>query len=75
MAYMTKNDTFKTTILSASLCDYSGAYILVQGRITVVGPRANSAAIAKGINNKEVAFKRCGPFIKVHKQNKYGRSI
>ena len=28
---------FKTTMLKSSLCDYSDAYILVHGRITITG--------------------------------------
>ena len=28
---------FKTTILRSSLCDYSDAYILVKGKITITG--------------------------------------
>ena len=35
---------FKTTILTSSLCDYSDAYILVKGRITITGAGADAAA-------------------------------
>ena len=36
--YNTNSDIrFKTTMLKSSLCDYSDAYILVQGRITITG--------------------------------------
>ena len=28
---------FKTTMLKSSLCDYSDAYILVKGKITITG--------------------------------------
>ena len=36
--YNTNNDIrFKTTILKSSLCDYSDAYIVVDGRITITG--------------------------------------
>ena len=38
--------------LESSLCDYSDAYILVTGNITVAGGNAN----------KKVAFKNCAPF-------------
>ena len=31
---------FKTTVLKSSLCDYSDAYILVKGTITIVGEGA-----------------------------------
>ena len=51
-------------MLNASLCDYSDAYILVEGRITVVGQGADDAAIAADRSNKEVVFKSCAPFIK-----------
>ena len=50
---------FKTTMLKSSLCDYSGAYILVKGTITV----NNTAAGAAVYNaNKKVIFKSCAPF-------------
>ena len=29
--------TFKTTMLKSSLCDYSDAYVLVKGTITIAG--------------------------------------
>ena len=51
--YNKKNLKFKTTVLHASLCD---AYILVEGRITIVGQAANDAAIAADSNNKEFVF-------------------
>ena len=34
---------FKTEILKLSLCDYSDAYILVKGPITIVGKGADTA--------------------------------
>ena len=34
----------KTTMLKSSLCDYSDAYILVKGTITINGARADAAA-------------------------------
>ena len=40
-------------------CDYSGAYIVVKGIITV--PNTGTAADAND-RNKEVAFKNCAPF-------------
>ena len=45
---------FLTSSLESSLCDYSDAYILVEGNIAVVG--AN--------NNTKIAFKNCAPFRK-----------
>ena len=36
--YSTNSDIrFKTTMLKSSLCDYSDAYILVKGRVTIIG--------------------------------------
>ena len=45
---------FLTNSLELSLCDYSDAYILVTGNITVSG----------GDDNIKVAFKSCAPFEK-----------
>ena len=51
---------FKTTMLKSSLCDYSDAYILVKGTITVNNTPAADAA-ANNID-KKVIFKNCAPF-------------
>ena len=51
-------------MLKANLCDYSDAYILVKETTTVVGQRANDAAIAADRNNNEVIFKNCTLFSK-----------
>ena len=51
---------FKTTILKSSLCDYSDAYILVKGTITVNNTAAAGAAANN--TNKKVIFKNCAPF-------------
>ena len=46
--YNANSDTeFKTTMLKSSLCDYSDAYILVQGTVTV----PNTAAADTNANN------------------------
>ena len=45
---------FLTSSLESSLCDYSDAYILVTGNITVTDVNANT----------KVAFKNCAPFRK-----------
>ena len=52
---------FKTTMLKPSLCDYSDAYILDKGTITV----NNTAAADADANNtnKKVTFKNCASFI------------
>ena len=51
---------FKTTMLKSCLCDYSDAYILVKGTISV----NNTAAAGAAVNNddKKVIFKNCAPF-------------
>ena len=54
---------FKTTMLKSSLCDYSDAYILVKGRITIAGEGDNAAARHLDERDKGVAFKNCAPFI------------
>ena len=50
---------FKTTMLKSSLCDYSDAYILVKGAITVNNTAAQGAA---NNTNKKVIFTNCAPF-------------
>ena len=51
---------FKTSMLKSSFCDYSDAYILVKGTITV----NNTAAACADANNtnKKVILKNCAPF-------------
>ena len=49
---------FLTSSLESSLCDYSDAYILVKGDITVTGGKANT----------KVAFKNCTPFQECRKE-------
>ena len=51
---------FKTTMLKSSLCDYSDAYILVKGTVTI----NNTVAAGADANNtnKKVIFKNCAPF-------------
>ena len=51
---------FKTTMLKSSLCDYSDAYILFKGTLSVNNTAAQGAA-AKN-TNKKVIFKNCAPF-------------
>ena len=53
---------FKTTMLKSSLCDYSDAYILVKGKITITGRGADAAARQADERDKGVAFKNCEPF-------------
>ena len=54
---------FKTTMLKSSLCDYSDAYILVKGTITITGAGADAAARQADERDKGVIFKNCAPFI------------
>ena len=51
---------FKTTMLKSSLCDYSDAYILVKGTITINNTAAAGAAANN--TNKKAIFKNCAPF-------------
>ena len=53
---------FKTTMLKSSLCDYSDAYILVKGKITIAGAGADAAARQADERDKVVIFKNCAPF-------------
>ena len=50
---------FKTSMLRSSLCDYSDAYILLKGNITV---NNTAAGAATNNTNKKVIFKNCAPF-------------
>ena len=54
-----KSIRFKTPMLRSNLCDYSDAYILVKGTITVTAPGANN-----GANN--IRDKRNSPLILKH---------
>ena len=45
---------FETKFIKSNLCDYSDAYILVTGDITV----------RNGSENRKIAFKNCAPFTK-----------
>ena len=44
------------------MCDYSDAYILVKGKITITGAGADAAARNADERDKDVAFKNCAPF-------------
>ena len=56
-----KQIRFKTAMLRSSLCDYSDAYILVKGNITINNTAVAAAAAAKN-TNKKVIFKNCAAF-------------
>ena len=55
-----KQIRFKAAMLRSSLCDYSDAYVLVKGNITVNNTAADGAAANN--TNKKVIFKNCAPF-------------
>ena len=55
-----KQIKFKTSMLRSSLCDYSDAYILVKGNISV-NNNAGAGAAANNTNKKAI-FKNCAPF-------------
>ena len=57
-----KNIRFKTAMLRSSLCDFSDAYIVVKGNITVNNTAAQDANANN--TNKKVIFKNCAPFTK-----------
>ena len=59
-----KSIRFKTPMLSSNLCDYSDAYILVKGTITVTSPGANSNANnIRDKRNKPLILKNNAPFV------------
>ena len=60
---------FKTTMLKSSLCDYSDAYILVKGTITIHGRGADAAARQADERDKGVAFKNYAPFTNCISEN------
>ena len=53
---------FKTSMFRSRLCDYSDAYILVSGTITITGAGADDAATQLDERYKGVIFKNCAPF-------------
>ena len=55
-----KQINFKTSMKRSSLCDYSVAYILLKGNITVNNTADDGAA--ENYTNKKVIFKNCAPF-------------
>ena len=55
-----KQIKFKTSMLRSSLCDYSDAYIVAKGNITVNNTAAEGASANN--TNKKVIFKNCAPF-------------
>ena len=59
-----KSIRFKTPMLRSSLCDYSDAYILVKGTITVTAPGAkNGANNIRDKRNIPLILKNNAPFV------------
>ena len=53
---------FKTSLIRSNLSDYSDAYTLVSGTITIDGEGDNDATKRADERNKGVIFKNCAPF-------------
>ena len=63
---------FKTIILKSSLCDYSDAYILVKGSITITGDGVDDTAKRADEIKKDVILKNCPPFTEcISKKNNF----
>ena len=59
-----KSIRFKTPMLRSSLCDYSDAYILVNGTITVTAPGVNNNATnIRDKRNRPLILKNNAPFV------------
>ena len=59
-----KSIRFKTPMLRSNLCDYSDAYILVKGTITVTAPGANNDANnIRDKRNRPLILKNNAPFV------------
>ena len=59
-----KSIRFKTPMLRSNLCDYSDAYTLVQGKITVTTPGANNGANnIRDKRNRPLILKNNAPFV------------
>ena len=59
-----KSIRFKTLMLRSNLCDYSDAYKLVKGTITVTAPRANNDANdIRDKRNRPLILKNNAPFV------------
>ena len=59
-----KSIRFKTPMLRSNLCDYSDAYILVKGTITVMAPGANNNANnVRDKRNRPLILENNAPFV------------
>ena len=52
----------KTSVLKSSLCDYSDAYILVSGTITITGGGDDDNIRRSDERNKGITSKNSAPF-------------
>ena len=53
---------YKTSMIRSDLCDYSDAYILVSGTITITGAGDDDNGKGTGKRNRGVIFKNCASF-------------
>ena len=58
--YNNSNIRFKASLVKSNLCDYSDAYILIKGTITV--PNTAAAGTVVNNTNKKVIFKNPASF-------------
>ena len=59
-----KSIRFKTPMLRSNLCDYSDAYILVKGTITITAPGVNNGANnIRDKRNRPLILKNNAPFV------------
>ena len=58
-----KSIRFKTPMLRSNLCNYSDAYILVKGTITVTAPGVNNNANKRNKRNRPLILKSNAPFV------------
>ena len=60
--YTNSDIKFKSTMLKSNLCDYTDAYILVKGKITITGHGDDDATRQADERDKGEIFKNCAPF-------------
>ena len=58
--YDNNNIRFKMPMLRLTSCDYSNAYMILEGTVTV--PNMTAAVVAVNNTNKKVIFGNCAPF-------------
>ena len=62
-------------MLKSTLYDYSDAYILVSGTITITGAGDHDNTRGADERNKGVIFKYCAPFTHLHLSELYNTQI